>query len=176
MDFSGDKAVAVLKREVGLDLDDIIADKTNEADETATKVATATDAATLRHQQSLLQEQLKACMNSGDAAGVIRIQNLLRDIPTRLVAMDVAEINIGISNATARLAEVEQEIDYVTEMRKANNKVLAEKIIEAEAAQMDVRRNDFALEILKMEKTSLHQARREYRLKLEQIIEDTGGK
>ena len=162
-----------------IDIDALLADL-DETDETPTETERASDAASLRQQQQSLNEELKSAMIEGDSAAVVRIQNLLRDIPARLVALDVAEIKQGLDNATARLAEVEEEMAYVLDIRNGKNRILAEKILEAEAAQTEVGKENFKLEILKMELTSLHEARREYRLRLERLMDDavaaSGGK
>lgn len=162
-----------------INIDALLADL-DDVDETPTETKNPSDAASLRQQQNSLNEELKIAMLEGDSAAVVRIQNMLRDIPARLVALDVAEIKAGIDAATERLAQVEEEMAYVREIRKGKNRILAEKIMEAEAAQTEVGKEDFKLEILRMEQTSLHQARREYRLRLEKIMDDadaaSGGK
>ena len=162
-----------------IDIAALLADL-DEVDETPTETKKPSDAASLRQQQTSLNEELKIAMIEGDSAAVVRIQDMLRDIPARLVALDVAEIKQGIDAATERLAQVEEEMAYVREIRKGKNRILAEKIMEAEAAQAEVGKENFKLDILNMEQTSLHEARREYRLRLEKIMDDadaaSGGK
>ncbi len=96
----------------------------------------------LRVQQTNLQTELKDCMNAGDAAGVVRIQNHLRDLPILIKTAEIKELRENIARATARLEEIKVETKLVEGVRGEKNKILAEKLRTVEEAGLCAGRND----------------------------------
>jgi hypothetical protein len=125
--------------------------------------------ANLRVQQTNLQTELKDCMNAGDASGVVRIQNLLRDLPILIKTAEVKELREKIELATARLAEIKVETAQLEIIRGDKNKILAEKLSTVEDAGLDVRRIEFGLNLLDIDAENQRQARREYRSRLNNL-------
>jgi hypothetical protein len=129
----------------------------------------ANDSASLRVQQTNLQTDLSDCMNAGDAAGVVRIQNLLRDLPILIKTAEVKEMRENIERATARLAEIKVETAQLEIVRGEKNKILAEKLSTVEEAGLDVRRIEFGLNLLDIDAENQRQARREYTSRLNNL-------
>jgi hypothetical protein len=129
----------------------------------------ANDSASLRVQQTNLQTDLNDCMNTGDAAGVVRIQNLLRDLPILIKTAEVKEMREKIELATARLAEIKVETAQLEIIRGEKNKVLAERLKTVEEAGLDVRRVEFDLNLLDNDAENQRQARREYASRLNNL-------
>ncbi len=129
----------------------------------------ANDSASLRVQQTNLQTDLNDCMNTGDAAGVVRIQNLLRDLPILIKTAEVKEMREKIELATARLAEIKVETAQLEIVRGEKNKVLAEKLSTVEEAGLAVRRIEFDLNLLDIDAENQRQARRELSSRLNNL-------
>jgi hypothetical protein len=129
----------------------------------------ANDSASLRVQQTNLQTDLNDCMNTGDAAGVVRIQNLLRDLPILIKTAEVKEMREKIELATARLDEIKIETAQLEIVRGEKNKILAEKLKTVEDAGLDVRRIEFGLNLLDNDAENQRQARREYTSRLNNL-------
>ncbi len=129
----------------------------------------ANDSASLRVQQTSLQTDLNDCMNAGDAAGVLRIQNLLRDLPILIKTAEIKEMREKIELATARLAEIKVETAQLEIIRGEKNKILAEKLSTVEEAGLDVRRVEFDLNLLDIDAENQRQARREYTSRLNNL-------
>jgi hypothetical protein len=129
----------------------------------------ANDSASLRVQQTNLQTDLNDCMNAGDAAGVVRIQNQLRDLPILIKTAEVKEMREKIELATARLAEIKIETAQLEIVRGEKNKILAEKLKTVEDAGLDVRRVEFDLNLLDNDAENQRQARREYTSRLNNL-------
>lgn len=130
----------------------------------------ANDSASLRVQLTNLQTDLNDCMNTGDAAGVVRIQNHLRDLPILIKTAEVKEMREKIELATARLAEIKIETAQLEIIRGEKNKILAEKLSTVEEAGLDVRRIEFDLNLLDIDAENQRQARREYTSRLNNLI------
>jgi hypothetical protein len=129
----------------------------------------ANDSASLRVQQTNLQTDLNDCMNTGDAAGVVRIQNHLRDLPILIKTAEVKEMREKIELATARLDEIKIETAQLEIVRGEKNKILAEKLKTVEDAGLDVRRIEFGLNLLDNDAENQRQARREYTSRLNNL-------
>jgi hypothetical protein len=129
----------------------------------------ANDSASLRVQQTNLQTDLNDCMNAGDASGVVRIQNYLRDLPILIKTAEVKEMREKIERATARLAEIKVETAQLEIVRGEKNKILAEKLSTVEEAGLDVRRIEFDLNLLDIDAENQRQARREYTSRLNNL-------
>ncbi len=129
----------------------------------------ANDSASLRVQQTNLQTDLNDCMNTGDAAGVVRIQNQLRDLPILIKTAEVKEMREKIELATARLAEIKIETAQLEIIRGEKNKILAEKLKTVEEAGLDVRRIEFDLNLLDIDAENQRQARRELSSRLNNL-------
>jgi hypothetical protein len=129
----------------------------------------ANDSASLRVQQTNLQTDLNDCMNTGDAAGVVRIQNQLRDLPILIKTAEVKEMREKIELATARLAEIKVETAQLEIIRGEKNKILAEKLSTVEEAGLDVRRIEFDLNLLDIDAENQRQARRELSSRLNNL-------
>jgi hypothetical protein len=108
-------------------------------------------------------------MNTGDAAGVVRIQNLLRDLPILIKTAEVKEMREKIELATARLAEIKVETAQLEIVRGEKNKVLAEKLSTVEEAGLAVRRIEFDLNLLDIDAENQRQARRELSSRLNNL-------
>jgi radical SAM superfamily enzyme YgiQ (UPF0313 family) len=132
----------------------------------------AKDSQTLKTQQFSLQAEMRDCMNSGDAAGVVYVQNLLRDLPVRITAAEINELNQQIEQTNERLAEIPEDVLEAVRIKTARNKILAEKLKIAEQAGLEVEKVNFILFQLGNEAESLRQARREYKQRLNKIIAD----
>jgi hypothetical protein len=129
----------------------------------------ANDSASLRVQQTNLQTELKDCMNAGDAAGVVRIQNYLRDLPMLIKTAEIKEMREKIELATARLAEIKVETAQLEIIRGEKNKILAEKLKTVEESGLDVRRIEFGLNLLDIDAENQRQARRELSSRLNNL-------
>ncbi len=129
----------------------------------------ANDSASLRVQQTNLQTELKDCMNAGDASGVVRIQNHLRDLPILIKTAEVKEMRENIERATARLDEIKIETAQLEIVRGEKNKILAERLKTVEDAGLDVRRIEFGLNLLDIDAENQRQARREYTSRLNNL-------
>jgi hypothetical protein len=129
----------------------------------------ANDSASLRVQQTNLQTDLNDCMNTGDAAGVVRIQNQLRDLPILIKTAEVKEMREKIELATARLAEIKIETAQLEIVRGDKNKILAEKLSTVEEAGLAVRRIEFDLNLLDIDAENQRQARRELSSRLNNL-------
>jgi hypothetical protein len=129
----------------------------------------ANDSASLRVQQTNLQTDLNDCMNTGDAAGVVRIQNHLRDLPILIKTAEIKEIRQNIELATARLAEIKVETAQLETVRSEKNKILAEKLRTVEEAGLAVRRVEFDLNLLDIDSENQRQARREWQSRLNNL-------
>jgi hypothetical protein len=129
----------------------------------------ANDSANLRVQQTNLQTDLNDCMNTGDAAGVVRIQNHLRDLPILIKTAEIKEMREKIELATARLAEIKIETAQLEIIRGEKNKILAERLSTVEKAGLDVRRVEFDLNLLDNDAENQRQARREYASRLNNL-------
>lgn len=132
----------------------------------------ATDSQTLRNQQLDLQNELSERMISGDAAGVLRIQNLLRELPVRIRAAEIAELRQNIDDCTARIVELKDETDFVESLKGEQNRILAEKIKAVEEAGLAVERVNLILYQLDAESENNLEARREYNRRLNKLIAD----
>jgi hypothetical protein len=134
----------------------------------AGKVANDLDG--LRVQQTNLQTELKDCMNAGDAAGVVRIQNHLRDLPILIKTAEIRELRANIDKANRRLEEIKVETKLVAGVRGEKNKILAEKLRTVEEAGLDVRRVELVLYQLDTDAENQRQARREYNQRLNNLV------
>ena len=105
-------------------------------------------------------------------AGVVRTQNLLRNLPMQIVAVEVSELKKNIDDCTARLTKLKEETEYAEQIRGEKNKILAEKIKEAEDAGLAVQRIEVVLYQLDNEAENLREARREFRNRLNNFIQD----
>lgn len=135
-------------------------------------IAMAKNSEILKTQMFSLQAEMRDCINSGDAAGVVYVQNLLRDLPVLITAAEINEINQLIEQTNERLAEIPDDVLEAVRIKTERNKTLAEKLKIAEAAGLEVERVNFILFQLGNEAESLRDARREYRQRLNKIIED----
>lgn len=126
----------------------------------------------LRNQQLALQNELREMMNAGNMVGVIRAQDMLRNLPAQIVAVEVSELKKKIDDCTARLAEIKEETVYAEQIRGKKNKILAEKIKAAEEAGLATRRVELVLFQLDNEAEIQREARREFRSRLNNFIED----
>jgi hypothetical protein len=124
----------------------------------------------LRVQQTNLQTELKDCMNAGDAAGVVRIQNHLRDLPILIKTAEIRELRANIDKANRRLDEIKVETKLVEGVRGEKNKILAEKLKAVEKAGLDVRRVEFVLYQLDNDAEIQRQARREWNSRLNNLV------
>jgi hypothetical protein len=124
----------------------------------------------LRVQQTNLQTELKDCMNAGDASGVVRIQNHLRDLPILIKTAEIRELRANIERATARLEEIKVETKLVEGVRGEKNKILAEKLRTVEEAGLDVRRVEFILYQLDNDAEIQRVARREWNSRLNILV------
>ncbi|HSK70885.1 MAG TPA: hypothetical protein VK892_04260 [Pyrinomonadaceae bacterium] len=131
----------------------------------------AMDSQTLKDEQERLQGELRERMNAGDAAGVLRIRNFLKNLPELINAAEIAELRQKIDQCTARLAEIREEREEAERIRGARNKILAEKIKDMQDAGLEVRRVDVILATLDNEAESRRVARREYTEQLKNFIE-----
>jgi hypothetical protein len=126
----------------------------------------------LHNQQLRLQEELREMMNEGNMEGILRVRNLLRDLPDRIVAAEVAEIKKGIEDCTKRLAEIKEEAEYARSVLADKNRILLEKLKVAERAGDEVVRVEFVLFQLNNEEQIMHGARREHKTRLQNLMED----
>jgi iron only hydrogenase large subunit-like protein len=128
------------------------------------------DATGLKQQESALRDEIREFMLNGDAAGVVRVQNLLRDLPIRIKAAEIKEIRENIDKANQRLEEIKIETKLVEGVRGEKNKILAEKLKTVEEAGVDVRRVEFILYQLDNDAENQRQARREYTSQLNILV------
>jgi hypothetical protein len=128
------------------------------------------DLAGLRVQQTSLQIELKNCMNAGDAAGVVRIQNHLRDLPILIKTAEIRELRENIARATARLKEIKVETKLVEGVRGEKNKILGEKLKIVEEAGLGVQRVELILYQLDNDAENQRQARREWTSQLNILV------
>ncbi len=124
----------------------------------------------LRVQQTNLQTELKDFMNAGDAAGVVRIQNHLRDLPILIKTAEIKELRENIARATARLDEIKVETKLVEGVRGEKNKILAEKLKTVEEAGLAVERVNFILYGLDNDAEIQRGARREWNSRLNILV------
>jgi iron only hydrogenase large subunit-like protein len=128
------------------------------------------DATGLKQQESALRDEIREFMLNGDAAGVVRVQNLLRDLPIRIKAAEIKEIRENIDKANQRLEEIKIETKLVEGVRGEKNKILAEKLRTVEEAGLDVRRVEFILYQLDNDAENQRQSRREYTSRLNNLV------
>jgi hypothetical protein len=121
-------------------------------------------------QQTNLQTELKDFMNAGDAAGVVRVQNHLRDLPILIKTAEIKELRENIARATARLDEIKVETKLVEDVRGEKNKILAEKLKTVEEAGLDVRRVELILYQLDTDAENQRVARREWNSRLNNLV------
>jgi uncharacterized protein YdcH (DUF465 family) len=131
---------------------------------------TGNDSNSLRNQQLMLKDELKRSIAAGRGTDVIRIQNLLRELPVHLAAAEIGEIRKGIDDASARLGELKPEIEYLEGVRAQRNKLLADKIKDMEEAALSVQKVELALYQMDNETARLLEERRELNKKLKTYI------
>jgi hypothetical protein len=148
-----------------LDMEDF----NNEMDSILERGKMPTDAHGLEQQEINLQTELTNAMNEGDLANVISIQNKLNILPVLRRAAEIKELRQNIERATARLEEIKIETAQFLIVRGEKNKILAEKIKDAEEAGLAVRRVDFDLNLLDNDAENQRQARREYNQRINQL-------
>lgn len=136
---------------------------------------TNADAQTLQNERVRLENELREAMIAGDAATIIRVQTALRELPVLITAAEIRELRQKTDAATARLAEIADETEYAEKIKAEKNKILAEKIKDAEAAGLAVERVNLVLFQLDNEAESLRESRREYRRKLQTFIDAEQG-
>jgi hypothetical protein len=124
----------------------------------------------LRVQQTNLQIELKDFMNAGDAAGVVRVQNYLRDLPILIKTAEIKELRENIDKANQRLEEIKVETKLVEGVRGEKNKILAEKLRTVEEAGLEVRRVELILYQLDNDAENQRQARREWKSRLNNLV------
>jgi uncharacterized protein YoaH (UPF0181 family) len=129
-----------------------------------------TDSHGLKQQESALRDEIRELMLNGDSAGVVRVQNLLRDLPIRIIAAEVRELRENIDKANKRLEEIKVETKLVEGVRGEKNKVLAEKLRTVEEAGLEVRRVEFILYQLDNDAENQRQARRECQSRLNNLV------
>ncbi len=93
---------------------------------------------TLKNEQLRLQSELRECMGEGDAAGVVRIQNLLRELPIRIKTAEVAEIKLKITSGNKRLAEIKEDFAHATSIRNQKHQIYLDKLKIMQDAGTDV--------------------------------------
>jgi phage-related minor tail protein len=162
--------------EVGIDMDLAVNEAINAfSDEeivTPQAIAAAKDSQTLKNEQLRLQIELREMMLSGNAAGVMRVRNLLNNLPDAIIAAEIAELRQSIDATNARLTEIKADTEYAEQIKGEKNKVLAEHIKTVEEAGLAVERVNFILFQLDTEAENLREVRREYRQRLNKFIEE----
>ncbi len=123
----------------------------------------------LEQQEMNLSAELTNAMNEGDLSSVISIQNKLNILPVLRRAAEIKELRQNIERANARLEEIKIEKAQLDTVRGEKNKILAEKIRDANEAGLAVRRVDFGLNLLDNDAENQRVARREYNQRLNQL-------
>ncbi len=134
-----------------------------------------TDSHGLKQQESALRDEIRELMINGDAAGVVRVQNLLRDLPIRIKTAEIRELRENIDKATQRLEEIKIETKMVEGVRGEKNKILAEKIKIVDEAGLEVRRVEFVLYQLDSDAESQRSAKREWNKRLNILVASANG-
>lgn len=125
----------------------------------------------LKNQRDTLRNELRERMSDGDADGVMRVKNLLRDFADLITATEIKELRRNIDAATDKLAVVKQETDAAEAIKAEHNRILADKIKAAETAGLAVERANLLLYQLDAERDSLLDARRQYNERLQELIQ-----
>lgn len=156
--------------DIDIDIEALLAE-TDKAIDTPTEI-TGTDVDSLRRQQKLLAVEMREQLNSGLGHEAVTTRRLIDECEMRLKAAEIKSAREGISEATARLAEIKNEIEAARKIKGERNTILNEKIKAVQEANVEVERVNFVIYSLEQEADSTRDARQSFRERLEDLLHD----
>lgn len=95
------------------------------------------DSTGLKAYRDNLQLELESAIENGEAADIIRINNLLQELPVFIRAAEAKEIRQRLTQIAEDIHQLKEDEVALENLRAIRNSALAEKILAVEKAQID---------------------------------------
>lgn len=145
--------------------------KSIEETATPTEVFSGTDAESLRRQSEHLRLELREKLNAGLGDEAVRTRRMISECDIRIKAQEIKSARESISEMTARIAEINSEMESARQIKGEANAVLNEKLEAVEEAGVRVERVNLILYSLEQEADSLRDSRKTFRNQLENLLQ-----
>lgn len=121
---------------------------------------TSPTSAELKQNYEALVLDIRAAMEAGNDHEVIRIQQLLRELPQRILAAETKEIRAELDQIEANLVKLRGEEKELQQLKRERNQIVGGLLHKLRDAQEDVERVQFALTINESERVDVRERKK----------------